>query len=171
MWKTSDKSIVNEINVLPFEEIDLLGKWLGPTPSKSASSNSASNVNGPEKEIQRIWERLHDRDGRYEMVEATIKDKFDNFRKLSNKEINIFLWFIGHFVRVGIYNIWCTLFTIVVIFWHFVRDQSYCRQITLRSTRKMDNSLINLQKQYKVPLPPLSLFIDFIRDMSEMKMI
>lgn len=77
--KTSFKSIVNELNVSPFEEMDLLVKWLGPTSSTFASSIRASNVHAPERRLQRIRERLHDRYGRPEMVEATIKKKLDNF--------------------------------------------------------------------------------------------
>nr|XP_034318941.1 uncharacterized protein LOC105335138 [Crassostrea gigas] len=169
VWKTSFKSIVNELNVSPFEEMDLLVKWLGPTSSTFASSIRASNVHAPERGLQRIWERLHDRYGRPEMVEATIKKKLDSFPKLSSKEMN------------RLYD----LLDILSELESTKSDVHYSQLLSYFDTSSGINPIVNklpyglqekwttrasmYKKQYKVPFPPLSVFIDFIRDMSEVK--
>nr|XP_034305596.1 uncharacterized protein LOC117682359 [Crassostrea gigas] len=169
VWKTSFKSIVNELNVSPFEEMDLLVKWLGPTSSTFATSIRASNVHAPERGLQRIWERLHDRYGRPEMVEATIKKKLDNFPKLSSKEMN------------RLYD----LLDILSELESTKSDVHYSQLLSYFDTSSGINPIVNklpyglqekwttrastYKKQYKVPFPPLSVFIDFIRDMSEVK--
>ena len=48
-WKSSFTGIVKELNVSPFEELDLLVKWLGPESKRFASSIRSSNINNPSK--------------------------------------------------------------------------------------------------------------------------
>ena len=82
-WKTSFKSIVYELQLTPLEEIELLSKWLGPESSRYAQSIRSASVN-PEVAIARLWERLEDRYGRPEMIEAALKNKLAAFPKLGN---------------------------------------------------------------------------------------
>ena len=55
------------------EEMDLLIKWLGPVSSKFSQVYRNSNGSNSSKGLQRIWERLHERYARPEMVESTFK--------------------------------------------------------------------------------------------------
>ena len=65
--------------VTPFEEMDLLVKWLGPESKRFASIISTSNIQNPFTGLHWIWERLEERFGRPEMVEAALKQKLDSF--------------------------------------------------------------------------------------------
>ena len=47
VWKVSFKSIVTKLKVTPFEELDLLVKWLGVDSSRQATNIRASNMNNP----------------------------------------------------------------------------------------------------------------------------
>ena len=86
MWKATFRSIITELNVPPFEEMDLLVKWLGPSSSKFARSIRAANANDPYRGLQSIWERLDERYGRPEMVESALKKKLSSFPQLTNKD-------------------------------------------------------------------------------------
>ena len=86
MWKATFRSIITELNVPPFEEMDLLVKWLGPSSSKFARSICAANANDPYRGLQSIWERLDERYGRPEMVESALKKKLSAFPQLTNKD-------------------------------------------------------------------------------------
>ena len=85
-WKATFTAIIKELNVTPFEEMDLLVKWLGPESKRFASSIRTSNIHNPFTGLHRIWERLEERYGRREMVEAALKQKLDSFPKVSSKE-------------------------------------------------------------------------------------
>ena len=75
-----------ELGVTPFEEIDLLVKWLGPESSKSAKSIRAANAHDPPRGLQRIYDRLQERYGRPEMVESAMKRKLNSFPTLTNND-------------------------------------------------------------------------------------
>lgn len=80
---------------------------------------------------------LHDRYGRPEMVEATIKKKLDNFPKLSSKEMNI------------LYDLLDILSEL-----ESTKSDVYYSQLLsyfdtssiLQSSGKMDNSCLNVQE-------------------------
>ena len=62
-WKASFKNITQELQVSPFEEMDLLVKFLGPESSKYAASIRAANTACPERGLKIIWTRLEERYG------------------------------------------------------------------------------------------------------------
>lgn len=72
-----------ELGVSPFEEMDLLIKWLGPQPSQFAKSIRAANAYDPPKGVSRIWERLYERYGRPQMVEHALKQKVSSLKLFS----------------------------------------------------------------------------------------
>ena len=81
-WKATFTTIIKEQNVTPFEEMDLLVKWLGPEPKRFANSIRTSNIHNQFTGLHRIWKRLEERYGRPEMVEAALKQKLDIFPKV-----------------------------------------------------------------------------------------
>ena len=85
-WRASLQSVTMELGVTPFEEIDLLVKWLGPESSKSAKSIRAATAHDPPRGLQRIYDRLQERYGRPEMVESAMKRKLNSFPTLTNKD-------------------------------------------------------------------------------------
>jgi hypothetical protein len=46
-WRASHQSVTKELDVTPFEEIDLLVTWLGPESSRFAKSIRAANAHDP----------------------------------------------------------------------------------------------------------------------------
>ncbi|XP_062573628.1 uncharacterized protein LOC134235508 [Saccostrea cucullata] len=86
-WKNSFKNIMEELGVTPVEEIDLLVKWLGKDSQKYAQSLKTSTSNDPIRGLHRIWDRLDERFGAPEMVEAALKHKVDSFAKITSKNL------------------------------------------------------------------------------------
>lgn len=84
-WRLSFKNIVYELELSSLEELELLGKWLGPESSKYAQSIRVANAD-PDTACEKLWERLEDRYARPEMVEVALKQKLSNFPRLSNKD-------------------------------------------------------------------------------------
>ena len=85
-WKASFKNVIDELQVSDSEQIDLLIKWLGPESTKHAMSIRASNANNPTRGLQRLWQRLDERYGAPEMLEASLTSKLVNFPTLTNKD-------------------------------------------------------------------------------------
>ena len=85
-WRVSFQSVTSELGVTPFEEMDLLVKWLGPGSSKCAKRIRAANAHHPPRGLQRIYACLQERHGRPEMVESAIKRKLNSFPTLTNKD-------------------------------------------------------------------------------------
>ena len=84
-WRASLQNATRELGVTPFEEIDLLVKWLRPESSKFAKSIRAANAHDPPRGLQRIYDRLQEHYGRPEMVESAMKRKLNSFPTLTNK--------------------------------------------------------------------------------------
>ncbi|CAC5421662.1 unnamed protein product [Mytilus coruscus] len=85
-WRASFQSVTRELGVTPFEEMDLLVKWLGPESSKFAKIIRAANAHDPPRGLQRIYDRLQERYGRPEMVERALKRKLHAFHTITNKD-------------------------------------------------------------------------------------
>ncbi|CAG2227235.1 unnamed protein product [Mytilus edulis] len=60
-WRASFQSVTRELGVTPFEEMDLLVKWLGTESSKFAKIIRAANAHDPPRCLQRIYDRLQER--------------------------------------------------------------------------------------------------------------
>lgn len=84
-WRTNFRSIMSELHVSPSEEIDLLIRWLGPDSARHAKTIRSSLGSDPSQGVKRLWERMEERFGAPEMVEA-IKHKLNSFPRLGNKE-------------------------------------------------------------------------------------
>jgi len=61
---------------------------LGPESSKHAISLRVSNARNPVRGLERIWDRLDERNGNPEMVESALKNKLAHFPRLPDKENN-----------------------------------------------------------------------------------
>lgn len=169
VWKTSFKGIVEELGCTPVEELDLLVKWLGPESKKYAMSIRTSNANCPSRGLQRIWERLDERYGCPEMVEAALKNKLANFPKLTQKdsqrlydladilsEVESAMENTVYQSLLAYYNTSSGIIPIVAKLPHQLQD-------------KWTSKAVNYKNQHKVSFPPFSVFAQFIREMSKIK--
>lgn len=85
-WKTTFQSILRELEVSPLEELDLLQQYLGSESSRYAASNRAANSHNPMRGVEKIWDRLNDKYGRPEVVEASLKAKLLAFPKMGVRD-------------------------------------------------------------------------------------
>ena len=59
-WRASFQSIIRELGVSPFEEMDLLIKWLGLQSSQFAKFIRIANAHDPPRGVAKVWERLRE---------------------------------------------------------------------------------------------------------------
>lgn len=85
-WKTTFQSVLRELEVSPLEEFDLLQQYLGPESSRYAASIRAANSHNPMRGVEKIWDRLNDKYGRPEVVEASLKAKLFAFPKMGVRD-------------------------------------------------------------------------------------
>ena len=86
LWRTTFKSICDELSVSPQEEIDLLTKWLGPESSKQTISLRLSNLHNPDGGLAKIWQRLDERYGAPELVENCLRKRLEHFPKITPRD-------------------------------------------------------------------------------------
>lgn len=70
----------------PSEETDLLILWLGQESVRHAKTIRCSLSLDPSWGVSKIWERLDERFGAPEMVEAAIKERLSSFTQIGNKD-------------------------------------------------------------------------------------
>jgi hypothetical protein len=168
-WRASFQSVTRELGVTPFEEMDLLVKWLGPESCKFVKSIRAANAHDPPRGLQRIYDRLQERYGRPEMVESAMKRKLNLFPTLTNKdnvklydlldiltEIEFVMLNPQYATLFSYYNSSSGVIPIVSKLPHFLQE----KWKTLASSYK---------KTHQVSFPPFSFFVRFIRDICEIR--
>jgi hypothetical protein len=151
------------------EEIDLLVKWLGKDSQKYAQSLKISTSSDPIRGLCRIWDRLDERYGAPEMVEAALKRKIDSFPKISSKNLKT------------VYDLSDVLSEIEAV----KEDTKYgsllgyydsssgvtpiVRKLPVNLQEKWTNVAVKYIEKNPVPYPPFSEFVDFIRKLSRTK--
>lgn len=85
-WREGFKSVTRELKATPREELDLLTTHLGAESAKYAQSLRASNSSNPARGLALLWERLEDRYGSAEVIEAHLKAKVDSFPTVTAKD-------------------------------------------------------------------------------------
>lgn len=168
-WKASFRSVMSELEVSPSEELDLLVKFLGPESSCYAYSIRSTNTHDPAKGLSRLWERLFERFGCLEMIDAALRQKIENFPKLSAKD-NTKLY--------ELCDILCEIeaakedkqFEQMLSFY----DSSagilpIVRKLPHGIQEKWTTHAIKYKKQHNVAFPPFKCFVEFIRETSRVK--
>ena len=168
-WKASFQSVTQELGVTPFEEMDLLIKWLGPDSSRFAKSIRAANTHDPATGLQRIYERLEERYGRPEMVESALKRKIVTFPTITNKdcvklydlldiltEVESVMLNPKYATLLSYYNSSSGVTPIVAKLPHFLQE-------------KWTTQASSYKKFHNLAFPPFKFFVSFIRDMCEIR--
>lgn len=81
-WKTSFCAIMTELNVSLFEELDMLSR----ESARHATSIQAAHLNNPQRELERIWERLYNLYESAAMIKKALKNKHKAFLQLIKRE-------------------------------------------------------------------------------------
>lgn len=169
IWKTSFKSIMIELSVSPFEELDLLVKWLGPESKKFAMSIRASNPTQPKRGLECIWERLNERFGSPELVEAALKKKLESFPKLSNKDSQRLYDLLDIVTEIESAKESDPYQALLAYF----DTSSGIKPIVCKLPPQLQEKWTTRASNYKVKngvtFPPFSFFCAFIREMSRVR--
>lgn len=80
---------MKELSVTPFEEMNLLVKWLGPDSFKHALSIRTSYPNHRVSGMQRKWGQMDEKYGCPEMVTFALLQILSNFLELTKDYKNI----------------------------------------------------------------------------------
>ncbi|XP_071138882.1 uncharacterized protein [Mytilus edulis] len=149
--------------------MDLLVKWLGRESSKFSQNIRASNVNNPNAGLRRIWERLDERYGRPEMVEAAIKTKLQKFPKLTNKDHSRLYELLDILTQIESSKENEPFSNLLSYF----DSSSGVLPIVDKLPYNIQEKWTTRASQYKlrnnVPFPPFSYLVQFIREVSAVK--
>ena len=169
IWKTSFQSIMKELSVTSFEEMDLLVKWLGPESSKHALSIRTSNPNNPDLGLKRIWERLEERYGCPEMVESALKGKLANFPKISNKDPKKLYELADILSEFEAAKENANYKNLLAYFDSSSGVGPIVAKLPHQLQEKWTNRAVDYKSKNKVFFPPFPVFANFVREMSKIK--
>jgi hypothetical protein len=167
VWKASFVNILHELGVNEREELDLLAKWLGPQSSKHAVSLRIANANDPAMGLTRTWERLDERYGAPELVEAALRKKLADFPKLPPRdymrlyELSDILSEIESVKEDPRYS------TLLSYFDSSIGINPVVAKLPFNIQNKWMDRAIKYKRQHIVTYPPFTCFVEFVRDMSK----
>ncbi|XP_076113586.1 uncharacterized protein LOC143081749 [Mytilus galloprovincialis] len=168
-WKASFKNVIDELQVSDSEQIDLLIKWLGPESGKHAMSIRASNANNPTRGLQRLWQRLDERYGAPEMLEASITSKLVNFPTLTNKD-NARLYDLSDILsEIEYHKENPKLGCLLAYFDSSSGINPIVEKLPYGLQEKWITRASRYKSKYEVAFPPFTEFSAFIREMSKIK--
>ena len=167
-WKFTFDDCLKNLNVTPSEELDLLVKWLGPESSKHAISLRNANVCNPASGLIKVWERLDKRYGCPENIESAIREKLNNFPKITNRD-NRKLWDLADLlaelesaksdpslVGLAVFDSACGVNEIV-------------SKLPFNIQEKWTHRAARYKRDFKVTYPPFRIFSDFIREIADIR--
>ncbi|XP_068209384.1 uncharacterized protein [Palaemon carinicauda] len=169
VWKGSFKCVIGELQVSDSEQLDLLVKWLGAESSKHAISIRLSNADNPSRGLQRLWQRLDERYGTPEMVEASIKNKLAQFPKLTNKENKRLYELPDILSEIEYYKENPKLRCLLAYFDSSSGIKPIVSKLPYGLQEKWVMRASRYKSQHDVAFPPFKEFTSFIREMSRIK--
>ncbi|RXN03515.1 hypothetical protein ROHU_013330 [Labeo rohita] len=161
-WKTSFRSVIDELTLSPREELDLLIKWLGPASKEQARRIRAINSHNSAAGLSMVWQRLKETYGSPEAVEHSLLKRIEEFPRISNRD-NVRLRELGD----------------ILLELEYAKEGGYLPGLAYLDTSRGVNPILeklpfSLQEKwisqgskYKecnhVPYPPFTFFSQFIR--------
>ena len=168
-WKTSFLSITQELGVTPFEEVDLLLKYLGPESTKFASSIRTANVAYPERGLRRIWERLDERYGSPELVESALKAKLERFPRLMPKDSKQLYDLADILAEIEAARETPKYTTLLSYFDSSSGILPIINKLPYNLQEKWTTQASNYKKNHNVSYPPFTFLVQFLQDMSRIR--
>lgn len=161
-WKVNFKGMIFELNVTPSEEIDLLIRWLGPDSGRHAKTIRSSLSSDPTWGVAKIWERLDERFGAPEMVEAAIKEIGNKDNKKLYELVDIMIE-IESLMANPQYTVLLSYFNSSSGVLPIINKLPYNIQ------EKWTMRAANYKKQHSVSFPPFSLVLNFVKEISKIR--
>ena len=168
-WKTSFSSVIKELRATPFEEMDLLVKWLRPTSSQFAKNIHSANAHDPPRGVTRIWERLQERYGRSEMIEASIKRKLAAFPTLSNKDSAKLYDLVDILCEIESWMVNPEYSSLLSYFNSSSGVSPIVAKLSYSIQDKWTSHASKYKKSNSVPFPPFNMFVSFIKGICELR--
>ena len=168
-WRTSFLSIMSELDASPLEHLDLLVKSLGPNSKQQAMNICCANPSNLPKAVELIWERLDDRYGSPEMLEAALPQRIKAFPKLydSNRaELYELSDLVAEIDSVKSNESYQNLFA---YFDSSAGVNLIVNKLPGRIQEKWTNEANKYKQKYCVSYPPFSVFCSFMRNIAKMK--
>ncbi|XP_052074220.1 uncharacterized protein LOC127712067 [Mytilus californianus] len=169
VWKASFKKILSELSVTAMEELDLMVKWLGPEFTRHANSIRASNIHDPTKGLQRLWERLDERYGSPESVEASLMAKLNNFPKLTQKDNKKLYELVDILSEIESIKEDVKYNSLLAYFDSSSGVLPILNKLPYNIQEKWTNRASQYKREKQVTFPPFTLFVKFIRELSQIR--
>ncbi|XP_063397214.1 uncharacterized protein LOC134681506 [Mytilus trossulus] len=168
-WKSSFTNIMTELQVTPIEEIDMLVKWTGLESRQHVLNIKSSNPSNPTLALSRIWERLEDRYGCPEMVEAAIRSKLNAFPTINVKE-NKRLYELSDLVsEIESLKLEPKFKSSLAMYDSSIGVIPIVSKLPRNIQEKWTNTAGKFMKDKKVIYPPFECFAEFLREQSKIK--
>ncbi|XP_063449024.1 uncharacterized protein LOC134728358 [Mytilus trossulus] len=169
VWKASFKNILSELSVTAMEELDLMVKWLGPESTRHANSIRASNIHDPMKGLQRLWERLDERYGSPESVEASLIAKLNNFPKLTHKDNKELYELVDILSEIESIKEDSKYYSLLAYFDSSSGVLPILNKLPYNIQEKWTNKASQYKREKQVTFPPFTFFVKFIRELSQIR--
>ncbi|XP_033752106.1 uncharacterized protein LOC117335931 [Pecten maximus] len=168
-WKSSFKSIMADLNVTPRDEMDLLEKWCGPESKRHVVSLKASNFGFPERGLLRVWERLDERFGAPEMIEASLRQRLASFPKLTPRDTKKLFDLSDLASEIESLKEDSQYKSLLGYFDSSTGVSPIVSKLPHNLQERWTNAAIKFTKTHHVAFPPFSFFSEFLRDLSKVK--
>ncbi|XP_062602313.1 uncharacterized protein LOC134264026, partial [Saccostrea cucullata] len=168
-WKTSFQGILKELRATPGEELDLLIKWLGAESKKFAMSMRTANPKDPQKAVRLIWQRLQERYGSPELVEAALKSKLDKFPSVSISDSKKLYELADLLTEIDSVKEDPTYSTLLSYFDSSSGILPVVRKLPVNIQKKWITRASAFKRHSGQPHPPFKYFVDFIMEMSQIR--
>lgn len=166
IWKASFTNIMKDLQVTPFEEMDLLVKYLGNESSKYAMSLCAANTSNPVKGLKRIWDRQDERYGSPEVIDACLRAKLDKFPKIASKDSK---------KLYDLTDLLCEIESVkenpryVTLLSYFDASSGVTPVVNKLPHDKWITHSSRYKTEHSVSFPPFTVLVEFMRKISKVK--
>jgi hypothetical protein len=169
LWKESFLMVSSEFNLSLAEELDLLVKYLGPESRRYATSIRSANIRNPERGLERLWERLDERYGSPELLEAALKRRVDSFQKITNKEMHKLydLTDLLSEIEAAMEN--PALRDVLAYFNSSTGIMPIVSKLPYNLQERWVTHATEYKRRCKVSFPPFTYFVQYVNDMARMK--
>ncbi|XP_071100525.1 uncharacterized protein [Haliotis cracherodii] len=169
IWKYAFQSVMGELRVTHMEELDLLVKWLGPESTKHALSLRASNAQDPQKGLERLWQRLDERYGSPEMVEASLKSRLTNFPKLTNRDNKRLYELADLLCEIESVKSCEKYSSMLAYFDSSTGVNPIVHKLPYSLQERWTTQAFRYKERHSVSFPPFAIFVEFVQESSKVR--
>ncbi|XP_059835207.1 plectin-like [Hypanus sabinus] len=85
-WHSTFTNVIDGVQLSATQRLDLMAKWLGKESRDQVRRMRSVYINKPELALSEAWERLWERYGAPDIIEAALYRRLENFPKVSAKD-------------------------------------------------------------------------------------